>query len=404
MTQNSPNPTKTHKVLEVFETAKMGKLKDSKDSKGIKDIKDIKGLQEFNKNPKRFLLENPEIFELRGDTGGNIIHYLIKSGEISLLENCEDILTKEMFESKDFEGNNNFTLAAVYDKFEYIPKKLVTKELLLSKDMHGQSILDHVVTWRKLGDVPKELLDEELLFTRNSDGDLNLIERSALNGALSEIPKKFLTKEILTKENGEDGEIGSIIDLCACGGCLGDIPEGILSIELLAKRSKGELSNLKEGLKTPPIHLAGERGMLYKVPEKFLCQELITLKNEKGDTPLHLAAMSFFRNPIPKSLFKEEYLTMTNNANISVLDNIFLYFEKRLDDKTIEKVLKAMSTKGLKTYLEKYIKRELEGKGILVACNDNRKNSVQKVILKELDKRTLQTNLKKDELERQWDI
>jgi len=305
----------------------------------------------------------------RDEEGQGIIHFAIKSGEISLLD--EKYLTLEVLSQKDKEGQDGFMLAAMYDHFEYIPKDLLTENILLQRNKTGQSVLDNLLSWRKLKDVPAHLLTKKVLFDKNTDMDLNAIERAAISGILCDVPQDFLTEEILTKEDEDNLGAGTLLDLAAAGGCLDVIKPEILdrhlAPEVLAKRL--EVSQRVLSVKTP-IHLAAERGTLAKIPNRFLTKKHMELRDGSGKTPLHLAAACFWKNPIPEELLKEELLTLEDNSGLSVLNVLFLDYKKRLEDGTLEKALKALSPKTLKRYLKpiesgegiELVKKELKRK------------------------------------------
>jgi len=165
--------------------------------------------------------------------------------------------------------------AAEHGYLNRVPQELLTSEALVKRCTNGRirSVLDLAVSNGHLDQVPRHLLDVEMLMEDDLDKVEPLIFTVAMRGQLDCVPEEIFEYDVV-KESGED-ESGKLWDTflhrAAYYGHLNQVPRKYLTSDVLM---------LESGSGTNLISVARDRGFL----DQLLGLELSDIcRYETGD-------------------------------------------------------------------------------------------------------------------------
>jgi hypothetical protein len=251
---------------------------------------------EIEKTPKDKI--KVEDLLAKDENGLPIIIWIVANNELHHVP--ENILTHEVLSQKDLIGASAYHLATKWEQFDYIPKNLITLKVLKERGDDNKTTWGLLIRQGRMNDVLpfiETLIDEEDL------GQESFLHVCASAKQLDQVPKEFLTKNRIFDTVRRTNE--NVIDYAAYHGCLNQIPQEFVNEESLSLRNSNNET---------PLHIATEGGNLHLIPKEFLTRETLSREDSWG-TVFHKAAICCTFDTFPKEFLTEEHLLQRNKGN-----------------------------------------------------------------------------------------
>lgn len=122
------------------------------------------------------------------DANGNTaLHYLARTGELGKIDS--QYLTEANMLLKNNQGCTPLYNAVIWGFFCEVPKKALTTKTLAAKPEYGDTVIDLVTAKGLIIEIPEDVLEQ-----CNISKMAHIL---AQNGTLTQLPKKFLTRDVL---------------------------------------------------------------------------------------------------------------------------------------------------------------------------------------------------------------
>lgn len=259
-------------------------------------------------------------------TGETLVHKLALDNKLNLLP--KGFLSEELLLEKNHKGDNVYIYLARKQKLDTLPKKLITKEGLLSENKNGETALEKVIEFNKLDTIDLKFIKEGILL-RQFRGLATYLHFAAMMGELKKIPKEIWENKLDLKDSK-----GSTVLHWAAEGKPEDFPICKESLKLINSQNiDGET----------PLHKA----QLKTLPPEYLRKENLSIQDRYGDTPLHKSAWANSTTYLPIKHLDEDLLTLKNKRGQNLLHMIALGYEKQRDEGNLKEIIKNLSKETL---------------------------------------------------------
>jgi ankyrin repeat protein len=247
-----------------------------------------------------------------------------------------NLFQDELLAKKTKRGESVYLYLAQHGEANLIPKELLTRHRLLEASDRGESPLYKIIEHGHLELVNEDLIKGGILLEKTGMLQTNYIHFCAMCGELKKVPKEIWIDELgLTDSSGNN-----LMHWAADGSRLKDYEVTKKSIELIKQQNRfGE----------SPLH---RTPYLSEVPQEYLYEEALLLKNDEGNTPIHKSARSAGAQFLPTSQMTEKILITKNNKGETPLDIIKNTYNNNRDYPNFEKLVKCLSNKTLKELLK----------------------------------------------------
>jgi ankyrin repeat protein len=221
------------------------------------------------------LIELPALL-MHCNGGKNAFHAACINGTMDKFP--ERFLTDQSLTSTDREGNTCFHLLAYNGKLSHLPKNKVSCLALSLKNRQGYTSYHSAAINGKLSDIFRLGLsiDKKVLGEAEDLEFQTPLHLSARTKTIDSIPKKYLDRELLSKE---DGYGNTVYHIAAQNACIDQIPRELITEGALTKKNKAGLCPVDY----EPCQLKG--GALKKfdttsLKRILLCVETLATKKE----------------------------------------------------------------------------------------------------------------------------
>lgn len=215
----------------------------------------------------------------------------------------QEFLKDELLNQEDTAGYNIYTCACFRKCFDHIPKRLLTEEVLLRNSNGGQPLLCKIIDYDQIQEVPTALLRSGILLKHCEPIDTTYLHALASVGGLKNIPDDIYIDKISIKDtNGENllhatAEKGRLNDFPITSELeelvkvenkygetplhrvllLSGVPKVFLTKENLMKQNwRGET----------PIHKSTNVYGVSCLPIEHIDEELLSTKDYQGNTAI----------------------------------------------------------------------------------------------------------------------
>jgi hypothetical protein len=293
-------------------------------------------------------------------TGETLIHKLALDNKLNLLP--KGFLSEELLLEKDQKADNAYIYLARQQKLDTLPKELITKKGLLSENKRGETPLERIIEFNKLETIDLNFIKEGILLEKFR-GLGTYLHFAAMNGELKKIPKNLWEDKLGLKDSRK-----CTVLHWAAEGKPEDFPICKESLKLINSQNiDGET----------PLHKA----QLKSLPPEYLTKENLSVQDKYGDTPLHKSAWTNSTTYLPIKQLDENLITIKNKRGQNLLHMIALGYQKQRDEQNLKEIIKILSRETL-----------MGVKGL------NVKQEALNVIVKELNKRAILSKIKGNEL------
>jgi hypothetical protein len=300
------------------------------------------------------------------DKGYTFLHYVAEHGYWKRLP----IKLRDSKYWKESKGGDTVYICAFRGKdTDWIDKKSLSTKDLLTKNNIGQSIATLAAEYKEFAEFPKEIITKEVLLTpltaqRKWD---KLIHFLAQTGQIPAVPHELLTEELLSTK-GRGGN--TVFHALAENNYTDDIKPELWTVKNLTLTSYD---------KTTPLHTIAQY-RTHILPKDITLQEL-TLRTREGFTPIHAWARGHNWKEIPDKFLTQESLKLKDNYGTKLIYQITQRF--KTDEAIAPTKINAVLNSKMKSILSKIDDKTLHS----LAADEN--SSLVKHVKAEMGKRKL---------------